>query len=189
MQKVWVGMYLLIAKKKLVHLPQAPIFADIAKNYQAALVYEPAMTPCGTLAKNRRGSGKFTLIATGKAAHVGRAFDEGRTAICYLAEAICAIHKLNDQRDGVTINVGKIAGGDALNMVPDKAVAKLDVRMSKNEDELWITQELTKIINELARKDYLLTPRLIWQTCQKSGPSTERLFQTYNLSVRSWAYL
>lgn len=133
------------------------LLANIAPNYQAALVYEPAMTTSGTLAKGRRGSGKLTLIAKGKAAHVGRAFDEGRNAICFLAEAVSAIHALNGKRKGVTINVGKIAGGEALNVVPDNAVAKLDVRISHPDDENWVRLQIDNIINKMQRDGYSLT--------------------------------
>ena len=154
------------------------LFDELAPNYQAALVYEPAMTATGTLAKNRKGSGKLTLIATGKAAHAGRAFDEGRNAICYLAEAVTAVHALNGQRDGVTINVGKIAGGEALNVVPDKAVAQLDIRISLPEDEFWVREELNKLINSMKRTDYSLTVhggfgRPVKRVCN----ATERLFK------------
>lgn len=154
------------------------LFDELAPNYQAALVYEPAMTASGTLAKNRKGSGKLTLVATGKAAHAGRAFDEGRNAICYLAEAVTAIHALNGQRDGVTINIGKIAGGEALNVVPDKAVAQLDIRISLTEDQFWVREELDKIINKMKRADYSLTVhggfgRPVKRVCH----ATERLFQ------------
>lgn len=133
------------------------LFNELAPHYQAALVYEPTMTPSGLLAKNRKGSGKLTLIATGIAAHAGRSFDEGRNAICYLASAITAIHALNGQQPGVTINVGKIAGGEALNMVPDKAVAQLDIRISIAEDELWVRHALEKIISQLKHPDYSLS--------------------------------
>ncbi|MBL7478935.1 hydrolase [Legionella bononiensis] len=154
------------------------LFDELAPNYQAALVYEPAMTATGTLAKNRKGSGKLTLIATGKAAHAGRSFDEGRNAICYLAEAVTAVHALNGQRDGVTINVGKIAGGEALNVVPDKAVAQLDIRISLPEDEFWVREELNKLINRMKRTDYSLTVhggfgRPVKRVCN----ATERLFK------------
>ncbi|KTD33667.1 carboxypeptidase G2 [Legionella moravica] len=154
------------------------LFDELAPNYQAALVYEPAMTATGTLAKNRKGSGKLTLVATGKAAHAGRAFDEGKNAICYLAEAVTAIHALNGQRDGVTINIGKIAGGEALNVVPDKAVAQLDIRISLAEDEFWVREELDKLINKMKRADYSLTVhggfgRPVKRVCH----ATERLFQ------------
>ncbi|WP_419418774.1 hydrolase [Legionella sp. D16C41] len=132
------------------------LFNELAPNYQAGLLYEPAMDSQGTLAKNRKGSGKFTLVATGKASHAGRAFYEGRNAICYLAEAILAIHALNGKREGVTINVGKVAGGTALNIVPDNAVVKLDVRIDNPADEAWVISELNQIMQNLKRADYSL---------------------------------
>lgn len=156
----------------------ALLFDEIAANYQAALVYEPAMTPTGTLAKNRKGSGKLTLIATGKAAHAGRAFDEGKNAICYLAEAITAIHSLNGQRSGVTINVGKVAGGVALNVVPDKAVAQLDIRISQPDDEFWVRQHIQNIKEQLERPGYTLTVHGgFGRPVKRISPATERLFQ------------
>jgi glutamate carboxypeptidase len=96
------------------------------------------------------------VIATGKSSHAGRAFDEGRNAICYLAEAILAIHALNGIREGVTLNIGQIAGGEALNIVPDHAIAKLDVRITTPEDEQWVRQQLEKIFLQLKRPDYYL---------------------------------
>ncbi|KGP63611.1 carboxypeptidase [Legionella norrlandica] len=150
---------------------------EIAPNYQAALVYEPAMTPIGTLAKNRKGSGKLTIIARGKAAHAGRSFDKGRNAICYLAETIVAVHALNGKRNGVTINVGKIAGGEALNVVPDKAVAQLDIRISLPEDEFWVRNELDKIITQLERPDYSLEIHGIFgRPVKRVCSGTKRLF-------------
>ncbi|WP_133127834.1 hydrolase [Legionella nagasakiensis] len=151
---------------------------EMAPNYQAALVYEPAMTADGLLAKNRKGSGKLTLIATGKAAHAGRAFHEGRNAICYLADAITAIHALNGKKEGVTINIGKIAGGEALNVVPDKAVAKLDIRISQPEDEQWIRDQLDQIINKLQQDDYSLTIHgHFGRPVKRVTSATERLFK------------
>lgn len=152
-------------------------FDEIAANYQAALLYEPAMDPEGTLAKNRRGSGKLTLVATGKTAHAGRSFYKGRNAICYLAEAIVAIHALNGQRENVTINVGKIAGGEALNVVPDKAVAKLDVRIGKTEDEQWVRNELNTIIAKMKHEDYSITVHgSFGRPVKRICPATQKLF-------------
>lgn len=155
----------------------AALFDELAPNYHTALVYEPAMTADGTLAKNRKGSGKMTLIARGKAAHAGRAFDEGRNAISYLAEAVIAIHALNGKRDGVTINIGKIAGGEALNVVPDTAVAKLDIRISLTEDELWVRSELDKIIQDLKRPEYSMEVHgAFGRPVKRVCSATERLF-------------
>ncbi|MCW8443683.1 hydrolase [Fluoribacter gormanii] len=173
-----IGWDVLINADEEIGSPaSAVLFDELASNYQAALVYEPAMTANGTLAKNRKGSGKITLIATGKAAHAGRDFAEGRNAICYLAEAICAIHSLNGKRDGVTINIGKIAGGEALNVVPDKAVAQLDIRISLPEDEFWVRTELDHIICQLKRSDYSLSVHGVFgRPVKRVCSGTERLF-------------
>ncbi|CAM4448056.1 MAG: Carboxypeptidase G2 [Legionella sp.] len=174
-----LGWDVLINSDEEIGSPASSIlFDELASGYQAALVYEPAMTPTGTLAKNRKGSAKYTLIATGKAAHAGRAFAEGRNAICYLAEAVCEVHALNGKREGVTINVGKIAGGDALNVVPDKAVAKLDIRISQPEDEMWVKDELAKIGQKLKRPDYSLAMQgTFGRPVKRVCSGTERLFQ------------
>lgn len=173
-----LGWDMLINADEEVGSPASgPILANIAANYQAALIYEPAITLQGTFAKNRRGSGKLTLVARGKASHVGRAFFDGRNAICYLAEALIAIHALNNKDNGITINVGRIAGGGALNVVPDIAVAKLDIRISKPDDEYWVREKLNLIIEKMARHDYSLTlegnfGRPVKRVCI----GTERLF-------------
>nr|HAT8713070.1 hydrolase [Legionella jordanis] len=153
------------------------LYDEVAALYQVGLVYEPAMDAQGTLAKNRSGSGKLTLVATGKSAHAGRSFNQGRNAICYLAEAITAIHKLNGLKEGVTINVGKIAGGEALNVVPDKAVAKLDVRISQPADELWVREQIGQIIHTLKHTDYSLTLHGSFERpVKRINQATERLF-------------
>ena len=153
------------------------LFDEIATNYETALVYEPAMTATGTFAKNRKGSGKLTLIATGIAAHAGRAFSDGRNAICFLAEAISAIHALNGARDGVTINVGKMAGGEALNVVPAKAVAMLDIRISHPDDEGWVRHQINHIISKLKRDDYTLTLHGVFgRPVKRVSAATQSLF-------------
>jgi glutamate carboxypeptidase len=168
---------LINADEEIGSLASAALFDELAPTVQAALVYEPTMTPSGLFAKNRKGSGKLTLIATGKTAHAGRAFDQGRNAICYLAQAITAIHALNDQHEHVTINVGKIAGGDALNVVPDKAVAQLDIRIEYPEEEFWVRNAIESIIQKLQHPDYSLTlhghfARPVKRVCE----GTKRLF-------------
>lgn len=135
----------------------SPTMIELAKHCQAALIFEPSMTPDGMLAKNRKGNIKVTLVSTGIAAHAGRDFDSGRNAICYLAEVICAINHLNGKREGVTFNVGQIAGGTALNIVPDKAVAKVDVRTTLPEDEAWVLEQFEKIKQHYLKEDYNLT--------------------------------
>lgn len=136
------------AEEEIGSPASANLLKTLAPTYQAGLVYEPAMTPEGNLAKNRKGSGKITIVVTGKAAHAGRAFSEGKNAIAHLAALIVAIHHLNNQRDGVTINMGRVAGGSAENVVAEKAVVTLDIRISHPKDEPWFREQLDKIIKE-----------------------------------------
>ena len=174
-----LGWDVLINADEEIGSPASSSLIDtLAPHYHTALVYEPAMDADGCFAKNRRGSGKFTLVATGKSAHVGRAFQEGCNAIAYLAESVVAIHALNFQRKGVTINVGKIAGGEALNMVPAKAVAKLDIRVASPADVNWVHKQLNAIIERLQRKEFTLTLHgHFGRPIKKVTGATTQLFQ------------
>lgn len=152
-----LGWDIVITADEELGSPGSSTFLEkIRTRYLAALIYEPAVTPEGGFARNRKGSGKFTLVATGKSAHAGRAFKKGRNAIPYLAEALVAINALNNNTRNITFNIGEIAGGEALNIVPDIAVAKLDVRISLPEDETWVLNAFNTIIKQLKRDGYHL---------------------------------
>lgn len=158
-------------------LASSAFITKVAERCQAALVYEPAMTEEGTLAKNRKGNGKITLIASGLSAHAGRDFNSGRNAICYLADIISDIHALNGQREGVTLNVGLIHGGTTLNTVPDKAVAKVDVRIGFTEDKTWVLEQLHHIHKNHQKEGYsLLIDPHFDRPVKRVNPSTEKLF-------------
>jgi glutamate carboxypeptidase len=101
------------------------------------MTYEPALAD-GTLAGARKGSGNFHDKVTGRAAHAGRAFDEGRNAITAAARIAGALDALNGTREGVTVNVARIDGGSALNVVPDLAVVRFNVRFPDAEGARWL---------------------------------------------------
>ncbi|GIW98304.1 MAG: hypothetical protein KatS3mg111_1637 [Pirellulaceae bacterium] len=122
----------------------------IAKEFDFGLLFEPAL-PDGRLVSARKGSGNFTLIVRGRAAHAGRHFEQGRNAIVMLARLIDQLDALNGQRPGTTINVGMISGGTAVNVVPDVAVARLNVRFARPEDGQWFSQELQQRVAKIAR--------------------------------------
>ncbi len=151
-----VGWKVLInADEEIGSLGSRYLIEDVARKANLALVYEPAMNNSGLLAGERKGSGKFSLIVKGKAAHAGRDFNKGRNAICYLADIVSEVNTLNGQREGLTVNVGLIAGGTALNVVAEKAVAKLDVRMKSVEDSSWFLMSLQTIVSKFKQNpDY-----------------------------------
>lgn len=101
------------------------------------LAVEPAL-PDGSLAVERLGSGQFMIEARGRAAHVGRDFTQGVSAVTALAERIVAAARAPDPGRGKILNIGPLEGGTAANVVPDRARAWGNVRYPTREiaDEL-----------------------------------------------------
>jgi glutamate carboxypeptidase len=93
------------------------------------------------------------VVVKGRAAHAGRDFTKGRNAIAAAAELVTALNALNGQRAGVTINPGYFKGGGALNVVPDTAVVKFNVRTSQPSDECWMQDELDLLMTRLAARE------------------------------------
>jgi len=111
-----------------------PHLVEAAKRNHLGLLFEPAL-PDGSLASERKGSGNFTVVVRGRSAHAGRNPEDGRSAIEALAKIILALQELGGSGTparhfpGLTLNVGQIEGGGALNMVPDLAIARFNVRL------------------------------------------------------------
>lgn len=129
-----------------------PLLKAAVQGKTLGLVYEPALAD-GTLAGARKGSGNFTLVVRGRAAHAGRNPEQGRNAIAALAELTSGIFALNGQREGVTVNPGKIEGGGALNVVPDLAMLRFNIRTRVVEDEAWVLGALNDMVDKLGHKD------------------------------------
>ncbi|MEH6629245.1 MAG: hydrolase [Halopseudomonas aestusnigri] len=128
------------------HLDQAARAADVG------MIFEPALAD-GTLAGARKGSGNFTLIARGKAAHAGREHHLGRNAIAALARTIALLDGLNGQQEGVTVNVAKLTGGGPNNVVPDFALCRFNIRVPSPEGQAWAEAQIQNIINEVEQED------------------------------------
>lgn len=107
----------------------------------AALVFESGRAQDAIITR-RKGTGAVNAIAHGKAAHAGNHHAEGRNAIWALARWIDAAQRLTDYDRGVTVNVGKISGGQGKNTVPDRAEAQADIRYITRADGEALTQEL-----------------------------------------------
>jgi len=104
-----------------------------AKNAATALVLEPPITG-GVVKTGRKGVGTFTVRALGRAAHAGLDPGKGVNAIVELANQTLRLAALNDYERGITVSVGLIEGGSALNVVPAEASAKVDVRFWTLDD-------------------------------------------------------
>lgn len=148
-----LGWELLInPDEEIGSIASAPFLQERAKAHDLALLFEPAMDEQGTLAGQRKGSGKFTIIVHGHAAHAGRDFHLGRNAITALAEVILCLEELNQKREGLTLNIGKIEGGGSVNVVPHLAIARMDIRTFNPQDELWVKTEIERCLDKIQEK-------------------------------------
>ena len=112
----------------------AALIANAARGKRAALTYEPAALPDGTLAGARPGSGNFSFVIAGRSAHAGRNPDEGRNAV--IAAADLALRLAAGKGPRLSVNVAKVDGGGPNNVVPDSAVLRVNLRPASIEDQV-----------------------------------------------------
>ena len=96
----------------------------------------------------RKGSGNFTIIAHGKAAHAGRDPKAGRNAVNAVADLIMRMNKISD--DELTLNVGFVHGGGPVNIVPDRAICRFNVRTVRHEHENRIMDHVNASIKAVS---------------------------------------
>ena len=111
----------------------AGLIAAAARAKRAALTYEPAALPDGTLAGARPGSGNYSFIVRGRSAHAGRNPEDGRNAI--VAAASLALKLEQAKAPGLSINPARIDGGGPNNVVPDLAILRVNLRPATPQDE------------------------------------------------------
>ncbi len=115
------------------------------------MLFEPAL-PGGGLVSWRKGTGNFTFVVRGQSAHSGRDFAAGRNAIVALARLLDEIDQLNIEPD-VTYNVGRITGGGAVNIVPDLAVGRVNVRVVNLEQQSGVEIDFADLVEKYNQLD------------------------------------
>ena len=144
------GYQILINSDEEVGSPSSTkLIAELAQNKLAALTYEPAL-PDGTLAGARGGSGNFSVIFSGLAAHAGRNPDDGRNAVLAAADLALRLKRLSHK--GLSVNPAKIEGGGPNNIVPDHAILRVNFRPSTPEIVTQTDNDLGRIIADIERE-------------------------------------
>lgn len=132
----------------------AALIERLAKGKLAALTYEPAALPDGTLAGARAGSGNFSIIITGKSAHAGRNPQDGRNALLAAADLALRLKALT--REGLSVNPAKIDGGSPNNVVPDHAILRVNLRPHSPELVEYARNEINNLIAAIASEHDVL---------------------------------
>lgn len=115
-------------------------FAE-ARRAHAVLVLEPAAAG-GALKTSRKGVGEFRVTVRGRSAHAGINPAAGVNAIAELARQILRIESFAQPRRGLTLTAGIIEGGTRVNVVPEHASARIDVRVAHAEDIAAIERKM-----------------------------------------------
>ena len=132
-----------------------PGLLEAAQVADVGLGYEPCM-PHGAFAGKRKGSANYSILVKGKAAHAGREFNKGRNAITALSRLLNTLDELNQTRESITLNVAQVHGGGPLNVVPDTAVGRFNIRVESLDDQDWFTLLIAKLIQEANTQDGLI---------------------------------
>ena len=126
----------------------APLLARAAAGKRAALTYEPAALPDGTLAGARPGSGNFSIVIHGRSAHAGRNPEDGRNALLAAADLALRLDRL--KREGLTVNPSRIDGGGPTNVVPDLAILRVNLRPRTPQLEAEAKREIETLVAAVA---------------------------------------
>jgi glutamate carboxypeptidase len=138
-------------------LASAGLIAELAVGKLAALTYEPAALPDGTLAHERGGTGNYSITFTGRSAHAGRNPHEGRNAIVAAADLILRLKALETPE--ITINPAKLEGGAANNVVPDHAVLRFNIRPRSVEAGAAFDHALSHLLIDIETTHEVATHR------------------------------
>jgi glutamate carboxypeptidase len=145
-----IGWEVLINSDEEIGSPgSTELLNECAKRNVAGLVFEPTLGD-GSMVDVRKGSGNYSIVVRGKSAHAGRDFQAGRNAVAAAADIALRIHQLNGSMPDVTLNIGRIDGGGAVNVVPDVAVVRLNARVTKSEDVARVEHHLREIAASVA---------------------------------------
>jgi glutamate carboxypeptidase len=145
-----------------------PHIRELAADADVCLVLECARAN-GDIVSSRKGILDARVTVQGRAAHAGVEPEKGRSAILAAADLISRLHALNGRWDGVTINVGVIAGGTRPNVVAERCSFEVDVRAVRRADLEAAEGEIRTMLDELVVPDVTATlePMARWWPMEK----------------------
>lgn len=141
-----------------------------SRDARAVLVLEPGKPRAGgeTLVAGRRGLAEWKLEVTGRSAHSGLAYWNGRSALAAAADWCARAQALSRPGSAPTVNVSRLVGGSAdfverlgrtaamlgssrqLNVIPDRARAEGEFRFLTAADEAGIREDLAALTKQVA---------------------------------------
>ena len=164
----------------------APLLPDFARRAQLGLVFEPALD-ARRMAGARKGSANIHYRITGRSAHAGRAFAQGRNALVAAADLALRLDALNGKRAEVTVNPAVLHAGEALNRVPATAVLRVNIRVPDADSQAWVDGQLAMIEQAVAAREGIAVTRLggFHRPPKPAAPPLQALFALVREAGRS----
>jgi tripeptide aminopeptidase len=134
------GVELLFTPMEEIGLVGAAAFDVERLDARLGYVYDQA-APIGDVVTGSPSAQELALTFVGRAAHAGMYPEEGRSAIVAAARAIADMpHGRVDEM--TTVNVGRIRGGTARNVVPERCTVDAEVRSHDDDRVTEVVQQL-----------------------------------------------
>lgn len=154
------------------------LYENAARHHHCGLIFEPSF-PDGAFVNERKGSATYTLGVYGKAAHVGRDFLEGRSAVFALMHFIQKLESLKT-RQGIIINVADVEGKGPVNIVPPFATCRINIRSENADDLAKASDRLQEFAGECQEDGILI--KIMQDSFRAPKPfhsQTQHLFRSY----------
>lgn len=135
---------------------KAMLLAGVADdvNYLVGVHLGVTMRKTGQVAPRTEGflaTTKLDATFTGLPAHAGAAPEAGRNAILAAATATLSLHAISRHSQGASrVNVGVFQGGSGRNVIPAKAVIKLETRGATTVINDYVCDEARRILRAAA---------------------------------------
>lgn len=133
--------YLCVSDEESHPRPSISLIRETARQVDAVLTLEAARAN-GDIVIARKGVRWYSLEAFGRSAHAGVEPEQGRSATLALVRKLVDLDQFNGWREGVTVNIGVVAGGTLPSVVANYAKARLDVRAWTDDDMAQLARNI-----------------------------------------------
>lgn len=128
------------------------LIEELAQRHDRVLVLEPGRED-GALKAGRKGVGGFEVTFKGRSAHAGNNPAQGASALRELAHFLIFVEDLADEVAGTSVNLTVARGGFASNVIAERAVATVDMRVLKASEG----QRVERAVRDYSPRDSRVT--------------------------------
>jgi glutamate carboxypeptidase len=174
---------LITSDEEIASPSSRPVIERTGRQARCVLNSEPGR-PSGNIVTGRKGGVFSAFEIFGKAAHSGGNFEKGISAIAELAHKIVALHALTDLKQGITVNVGLVKGGQSVNTTAPHADGQIDLRYVKPEQRAAALAAIRSIMDTATVPGTTAKFEIRGEFLPVTGsPAADALFETYQAAA------